>query len=341
MGMSWHRYQNNPLLDVAPKREATTGWRDPFVSSWPSLSKLLKVSQDTDYMMLASGERGHGPQLHLYKSDDLCNWDHLTILLDTTSGTKITETSPLRFGNNFECASFFSMGSSDYIIVGVEENEDSPRHCHRYVVWLSGKLALEESGKPRFHVQNHGLLDHGISYAPHIFRDAKNRLLQLGWADEAAREHVVKDQKWAGCLNHPRELFQLSRPIVPDLVSNYDEWIEDRASGRMTTLGIRPAPQLKALRGSNTISSVQEFAKIQSTNFEVEASFRNLTGTETFIFHVREAPNSVEVTKLIFDIGKNQIRVDRSRSSLSELGTSTPDVGYLRLLPGEDLNIRF
>lgn len=340
LGASWHRYENNPLLETAPKKDATTGWRDPFVSKWPSLSKLIDTSAETDYMMIASGERGHGPQLHLYRSDNLCDWQHLSIILNAKSGTKIAEESPLRFGVNFECASFFSADKYDYIIVGVEEPESSQRHCHRYTVWLCGNLSLDEAGEPRFNIKGHGLLDHGISYAPHIFRDAHGRLLQLGWADEAAEKHVVKDQNWAGCLVHPRELFEVSKPLQPDLSEACHEWTEDEDSGQMTTLGIRPAPQVTALRGTGNSLSYQEFHGIRSNNFEVEASFSNLTGQEVFVFNVREAPGSVEVTKLVIDLSNNQILIDRSRSSLSNLGETTLDVGSFRLLPGEDLQLR-
>ena len=65
-GTSWHRYESNPLLRTPPKREATTGWRDPFVTQSPSLSALMGADAATNFMMIASGERGHGPQLHLY-----------------------------------------------------------------------------------------------------------------------------------------------------------------------------------------------------------------------------------------------------------------------------------
>ncbi|KAK1762605.1 Arabinanase/levansucrase/invertase [Phialemonium atrogriseum] len=339
-GRSWHRSHDNPLLSMPPKGEATTGWRDPFVSQWSSLSTLLGVGQETSYMMIASGERGRGPQLHLYKSHDLCNWDYLSVLLDVKRGSKISKNSRLRFGNNFECASFFSAGQMNYILLGVEEDEDSLRHNYHYTLWLSGTLRLED-GKPRFDISGHGLADHGISYAPHIFRDSKDRLIQLGWADEAAKKHVVKGQGWAGCLAHPRELFEVSKPIVPGTAMDAPEWTLHKSSGRMTTLGIRPAPQVAHLRRQSSLSSLKAFVGIRATTCEVEATFFNLSGTEKFVFNVFESPGSVEVTKLVFDLGNGRITVDRSQSSLSKLGADTPDSGCFRLLPGEDLSVKF
>ncbi len=74
--------------------------------------------------------------------------------------------------------------------------------------------------------------------------------------------------------------------------------------------------------------------------YEVSATFANLSGTEKFTFNVRQSPDSAEVTTLIFDIANGRITVDRSRSSLLNLGASTPDSGPFRLLPGEDLRVR-
>ncbi|KAJ9148817.1 Arabinanase/levansucrase/invertase [Coniochaeta hoffmannii] len=340
LGRSWHRSCENPLLSVPPLREATTGWRDPFVSHWPSLSTLMGFGQETSYMMIASGERGQASQLHLYRSDDLCDWQYLSLLLDVERGSKVSKNSHLRWGENFECASFFSAGRSDYIMLGVEEDEHSRRHNGHCTLWLSGALVLKD-GKPRFDISGHGLADHGISYAPHIFRDSEDRLLQLGWADEAAEKHVVTSQGWAGCLAHPRELFEISKPIDSNIFADdAHAWTLHPSSGVMTTLGIRPAPQVADLRRQSSFSSLSEFVGVRTPAYEVEATFFQPKGTEKFVFNVLESPGSVEVTKLIFDLGDGRITVDRSKSSRSKLGADFPDSGSFRLLPGEDLRLR-
>lgn len=340
-GTTWNRCQHNPLLREPPKGVATTGWRDPFVSQWPSLSSLLGLGQETNYMLIASGERGRGPELHMYRSHDLCDgWEYVNVVLDAEACSKISDESELHYGMNFECASFFSLGKTDYILLGMEEPDDSAWHNAHYTLWLSGTLVLRD-GKPRFHVSGYGLADHGILYAPHVFRDSENRLLQLGWADEAARNDVVKGQGWAGCLAHPRELFEVSKPINAEVVRNGHEWVVDEAAGEMRTLGIRPAPQVNALRYQEGPSMLKNIRDIQSATYEVMATFSNLSGTEKFTFNVRESPDSVEATTIIFDIANGRIAVDRSRSSVLNLGASTPDSGPFRLLPGEDLRVRF
>jgi beta-fructofuranosidase len=293
-------------------------------------------------MMIASGERQHGPQLHLYKSDSLASasWDYVSTVLDVKAHEHVSQRSALKWGLNFECASFFSMGGTDYIVVGIEEDEQSTHHNGHYILWVSGKFALNSKGLPVFRISGHGKLDHGVLYAAHIFKDAHGRLVQLGWADETANEQAVHDQGWAGCLAHPREMFQIVKPLE-QCADSWPEWQLDKESGTMTTLGIRPAPQVETLRAGPGPSSLEAFKRLRSNNFEMQATFSDLRGTETFIFNVLQSPDTTdEVTMLIFDLDRQQILVDRSQSSLKQLGDADPDVGHLRLLPGEDLTIR-
>ncbi|KAH8750447.1 glycosyl hydrolase [Hyaloscypha finlandica] len=340
LGKSWHRHENNPLLRVAPKNEARTGWRDPFVSTWEALSTLLGADPETDFMMIASGssgKRGHGPQLQLCQSNNIFDWKPLCMLLDVKANSKVSPTSELKFGMNFDCASFFSIGERQYIVLGIEEDNTSQRHSTRYLLWLSGILLIE-NGRPIFQIRSHGLLDHGIAYAAHVFRDADGKITQLGWADEAAKRRVVERQGWAGCLTHPRELYEISRPVA-NLKDDRDRWDVDEALGTMT-LGIRLAPQVTKLRAHSQSPSLESLRNVRSMNYEIEATFTRLSGNEKFIFNVRQSPNSIEVTKVVFDIGNSQIIVDRSRSSLESLGSTCPDAGRFHLLSGEDLNIR-
>ncbi|KAL3961393.1 hypothetical protein ACCO45_002916 [Purpureocillium lilacinum] len=335
LGRTWQRHERNPLISLPPKMEATTGWRDPFVSQWRSLSKLRGVSADTMYMMIASGVQGHGSQLHLYTTDDLLGWTYLGVLLDVKQGERVQPDSDLAFGMNFECGTFATVGGNDYIILGVEEDTTSTRHNCHYEAWLGGKLTLAEDGTPKFVIGSHGLLDHGVLYAAHIFRGEGDRLLQLGWADETATPAVVKNQGWAGCMSHPRELFEIARPVV-DAKYRSAEWKVDKERGVMTTLGIRPAEEVASLRRKQFGFSIRDLERLQSANYEVEATFSNVTGSDEFTLNVRMSPDEEEVTRIIVNLRDGHITVDRSRSSLAGLGASTPDSGRFALLPGED-----
>ena len=323
-GKTWSRHQANPLLSRAPHGSATTGWRDPFVSQWSTLAKLMGVSESTSFMMLASGERAKGPQLDMYMSSDLQSWQPVSILLEAERESRISPTSPSNWGVNFECASFFSFDDRNYLLVGVEEEDTTRHHNGHYLLWLTGDLIMV-NGKPRFQVTGHGILDHGLLYAAHIFRDAEGRLLQLGWADETAKPSAISSQGWAGCLGHPRELFEITKPIT-EARRNIDAWVVNEEKGTMTTLGVRHAPQVESLR-DGAVSSLNSLASTRSRNLEIKASFSCLELKEKFTFNVLSSPDMSETTSIIFDLPAGQVIVDRSLSSLSHIGTSSPEVG--------------
>ena len=58
------------------------------------------------------------------------------------------------------------------------------------------------------------------------------------------------------------------------------------------------------------------------------------------MFNFREAPELAEVTRIIFDLNYGCIKVDRSQSSIRNLGSNLPNAGQFNLIPGEDLTVR-
>ncbi len=329
-GRSWHRYQHNPLLVDAPPRSFTTGWRDPFVSEWRSLSKLRGTNLNTRYMLLSSGDKRSGPQLFLYESQDLLAWKPLCALLTGQADRPIAPGSSIHYGRNFECGSFFTLGDKEYILAGVEQHpSQTKRHNHRYTLWLSGKVSVSGEGKPHFEISNFGRLDQGILYAPHIFHGPNSELLQLGWADED-QNGMTRDQGWAGLITFPRELCHIRLPVPNTPLVDAHMWDIDVASNTMTTLGVRPAPQMRGLRLSSKLYDLKTLPTIQSQTYGIDANFTHLRGTETLTFNVRQAPNDIEVTRIIFSLPTNRITVDRSASSLTN-GNPEPETGTFQL----------
>lgn len=331
-GKTWHRYENNPLLSKPPYAERTTGWRDPFVSCWENMSRLRGVDVDTNYMMLASGEMGVGSQLMLYESDNLLEWKEVSTLLKVDADTPVAPGSQMLWGRNFECASFTTIEGKDYLIVGVEENPElSRRHSDRYTMWMGGSIRLDFHNKPHFEPCTFGYLDHGILYAPHIPRGAKDEILQLGWLEEDDN-NIADAQGWQGLLTLPRELFEVKVPVPSSFpASEVKKWIIDERSRTMTTLGMRPAAEVSLLRLGSKMHLQKNLASIRSKNYELEGFFTKLHGHETLTFNVRQSPKDAEVTRIIISIPSQTITVDRRLSSLDN-GNSLPNTGYFGLL---------
>lgn len=335
LGQTWERYAQNPVLKDPPQGSATTGWRDPFVSRWASLSRLLGADASTRYMLIASGERHQGPQLRLYQSDDLLSWDYLSILFEHDSSDAAPTSNFLRGAVNFECASFFTLEGTDYIIVGVEEEDTTLHHNGHHLVWMSGSISLQ-SGRPRFEVSSHGSLDHGVLYAAHIFRDAQDKIVQFGWADETCSAIAARDQGWAGCIGLPRELHHVTSPATASGLE-YDAWTEDTKTGLMSTLGVRPARQVLDLRNGSRNVSLADLSALRSLNFEISAKFKCLRGTETFEFGVRASSDSQTSTRVSVDLASELITVSSQKGHCE---CRPQDSGRFTLLPGEELDVR-
>lgn len=281
-------------------------------------------------MLLSSGDKRSGPQLFLYESQDLLAWKPLSALLKGQADRPIAPGSSLHYGRNFECGSFFSLGGKDYILAGVEQHpSQTRRHNHRYTLWLSGKLTINGEGKPSFAISNFGRLDQGILYAPHIFHGPNSELLQLGWADED-QNGMTRDQGWAGLITLPRELCHIRLPLPDSPLVDEHMWDIDVANNTMSTLGVRPAPQMRGLRLNNKRYGLTTIHTIRSQTFEINAAFTHICGTESLVFKVRQAPDDREVTKIIISLSPNIITVDRSATSLTN-GNPEPDSGPFQL----------
>ncbi|OBT55269.1 hypothetical protein VE04_05189 [Pseudogymnoascus sp. 24MN13] len=337
-GHSRPRYQENPVLSEPRHGASTTGWRDPFVSTWPSLSALRDVHPSTNYPFVFIGKRGSGPELVLYESDDLLSWTELCVLFDAPSETPISHhASSLHIGKNFECGSFFTLNGKEYIITAVEENSS------RYVLWMCGALSLTPNGKPTFTSLPRGAVGDGLRHGPQVVHGAQNEVMLSGWADEDldASPALKITQGWSGCLTLPRELFTLTRPLVPadHVPGEAHPWTRDEELGIMTTLGVRPARQLRGLRSGSMIYSLEALRHLRSKSYEIEARFRGLAGNELLTFNVRQSPNDEEVIRIIFSLATHSVSVDRSKSSLLH-GRLTPDSGPFKIQDGEDLHVR-
>ncbi|KAH8691539.1 glycosyl hydrolase [Talaromyces proteolyticus] len=69
-GKTWQKHHNNPLLPGPPPGITVTGWRDPYVSSWPALSESLGIAADSVlFGCISGGIKGKGPTAFLYSID--------------------------------------------------------------------------------------------------------------------------------------------------------------------------------------------------------------------------------------------------------------------------------
>ncbi|KAF4437808.1 hypothetical protein F53441_12949 [Fusarium austroafricanum] len=226
-GRTWQREHGSAVLQGPPHHLQVTGWRDPFVAQWPSLSRVLgKDSDSALFGIVSGGVRDSGPAVFLYSVDriDLATWNFISVLTiaPTLQDTYSSHWEP-DYGANWEVVNFLSLLDPDdpaisheILIIGVEGRKKLPpktsgRHRHsefrrdHMQMWVSGTLAKTSAGM-QMQFRSGGALDHGALYAVNSFRDPKSgQQVAFGWIVEEDLPAELRDiQGWAGLLSVPR-----------------------------------------------------------------------------------------------------------------------------------------
>ncbi|OAP55358.1 hypothetical protein AYL99_10331 [Fonsecaea erecta] len=245
-GLSWRKTAKNPILSGPPAELDVTGWRDPFVATWPSMAKLLGHNKSQLYGMISGGIKDCSPAVFLYKVNpsNLIEWKFLNTLAPVGLNHSLSRWSG-DMGINWECACFMTLqneqknASRDFIIVGCEGSQADTNHRENLpsikppqepakpprsatsLQWMCGALqttntALSDIGTqsklPKMSYQFGGRFDHGVLYAATTFRDPlSNKQIVWGWiTEEDLPQRLVDSQGWSGMISLPREVSLLT-----------------------------------------------------------------------------------------------------------------------------------
>jgi beta-fructofuranosidase len=177
-----------PVIAAPPSGMEVTGFRDP--SPW-------RDEKDGQwYMVVASGLRGVGGNVLLYKSADLRHWQYLHPLAQGKWGGK-PGANPVDTGEMWECPDFFPLGDKQdgkYVLIHSTEGR---------TMWQIGTL---DHVTMLFHAESDGLLDHGAYYAPKTQLDAHGNRILWGWIQETRPQAEYSAAGWSGMMSLPRRL---------------------------------------------------------------------------------------------------------------------------------------
>lgn len=233
-GQTWEKSVQNPIIPSAPPELAVTGWRDPFVSSWPSMSRLLGHDPaQTLYGVISGGIKDTTPTTFVYAVDasDLSKWSYLGPLVNLGPNLRPSRWSG-DLGRNWEVTNFLTMCdeedgniSRDFLIMGTEgclpsaessapSTPDALTRIPRCQLWMCGtlqkKVKTDQSSAvaPNMSYKSGGHLDHGSYYAANSFFDpATQRQTVWGWiTEDDLCDELRHHQGWSGLLSLPREL---------------------------------------------------------------------------------------------------------------------------------------
>jgi beta-fructofuranosidase len=143
-------------------------------------------------MVVASGQRGVGGNVLLYKSPDLRRWQYLHPLAQGKWSGK-PGPNPVDTGEMWECPDFFPFDDKHVLIHSTEGK----------TIWQIGTL---DRATMLFHAESEGLLDHGAYYAPKTQLDAHGHRILWGWIQETRPPAEYSAAGWAGMMSLPRRL---------------------------------------------------------------------------------------------------------------------------------------
>lgn len=296
-GHTWVKHASNPILPGPPEDIAITGWRDPYVATWPAVRELVArrkpqqngadvtEEQEPLFGIISGGIRSKTPATFLYKVDpaDLTKWTYISPL--TTPGLNY---APSRWtgdlGVNWEVTNFVSLSSADkkqsqdFLIFGAEGCQPphggagivpGTKRCPRAQLWIGidpAEAGSEHGALTEFSYG--GAFDHGLYYAANGFFDpVTQQQVVIGWVTEDdIPVEMQANQGWSGCLSLPRVVSltvidNVVRATRSDLktVTNVKATPVPGQDGLFTlqTLGIAPDSRLQKLRNGATRRTAQ------------------------------------------------------------------------------------
>lgn len=371
-GLTWagQKHSDNPILAEEPSDIHVTGWRDPFVASWPALDRARNTEASL-YGLISGGVHSDGPKTFLYAINptDLTRWTYLyPLVVDIPSNHRPSGRWGGDLGVNWECTNFISLTAQDgttkeIVFAGVEGGAEQkevtqyhkthpavPRRSTSYACWFFGDL-INVKDDIRLDIGASGLLDWGLFYAANHFQAADGRKLLWGWIKEEDLDDATLERRgWTGCLGILRELYlQVIDNVTGGLTSSLDsigsiDIVTSSPGSRVTTLGIRPFAEVERLRRPVSLSWTA--ATIESTTrlclaaaplaCEVKTKIKIEEGTRSVSLTVRHDQDQTIRTVITFDCEAERITVDRCQSTTRDDINTAPDVGAFTLFRRHD-----
>ncbi|KAF2738020.1 Arabinanase/levansucrase/invertase [Polyplosphaeria fusca] len=348
-GITWEKYEGNPVIGHPPEGWNITGWRDPFFEPWPEMDRILGQTEPHYYAVLGSGIKQVGPRIPFYSAPatNLTDWTYLGALwepADNTSLSSVLETGTYAF--NFEVSNFFSLDDDNgdthyYVQMGTEGGNVSFHPRPQWGLWNEGLVSRRANGSAQFTPVAGGAVDWGLLYAVTSFNDTKNnRRVQWGWAPEEMNDLGINQQGFQGCFGLPREQFvKISKGIVNangNLTTLGNNRLVEHNDGTFTayTLGVRPLEEVVSGIRNGTQQQNYAVGSVNSSStawngtqhMEIKATFSNFSGPAGLT--VAASPGGEEFTTIYFDPLTYTINVNRSHSSTITEFSNYTVVGY-------------
>lgn len=186
-GIDYHKFEGNPVItgDSIPKGNSTRDFRDP------------KIWKEEDGYYVVIGNRDEdGGQVLLYRSENLEEWEFLTVL----------DKSGKKYGKMWECPDFFSLGDKHILLVSPQDMRSVGYEFHNgnNSAFICGSY---DKSTHRFERESIISADNGLEfYAPQTLLTKDGRRIMIGWMQSWDANVGGEFLDWIGMMTIPREL---------------------------------------------------------------------------------------------------------------------------------------
>lgn len=246
-GVTWIKYEGNPVIPHPPADLNVTGWRDPLVFRDADLAASLGDPSDQIYTTVSSGERPtSGGRLLLYRaqSSNMTGFDLIGYLFQATGNSSWSEFSG-SYGFNFEMGGYRTLPTKEgpplsVISYGTEGGRTT--HGDHWPLWTAGTIDSSGVLTPSMS----GVLDWGETYAYLGVVDptCDNRHLIWYWIYEDDNGYGMTAKGWQGSLGLPRVLtVNYLEGVTDSSATEKGYWDSTQASDGTYTIRVLPCQQ--------------------------------------------------------------------------------------------------
>jgi sucrose-6-phosphate hydrolase SacC (GH32 family) len=283
-GINFTKYHGNPVIPHQPAALIFQDFRDPFV--WRE--------EETDYLLIGSGQKEGGGTAFLYRSRDLVKWEYRKQILSGDSRSS---------GTFWELPLFLKIGGQYALIV----SEVPGRASYWLGTWSDEKFTPLTDTPHRLELFNHLL-------APTPMMDEQGRVVVMGIIPDERPPRELWKAGWAHLYSLPRVLSVDDRGHIAQKPHENVKRL-CRAFVAMASMNVE-GPE------------VHEATGFAEKSLYLSATLRRGDSKSVSLL-LRRSPDGREQTEILYDWERERLVLNRTQSSLDvEVKRNREEVEY-------------
>lgn len=209
-GVNYQKWEGNPIIptEQIPEGASIEDFRDP---------KIWK-EEDAYYLVAGSRAADGAGQIVMYRSENLENWEFVTVL----------DQSKKEYGMMWECPDFFPLGDKQILITSPQDMRAQGYEFFNgnHTIFLYGDYDKETHTFKREKVE---MADYGLDfYAPQTLETEDGRRIMIAWMQSWDSRVMPEATRWSGMMTFPRELTMKNGKIYQTPVRELENYRVNR-----------------------------------------------------------------------------------------------------------------